>query len=263
MAMTYRTLEIERRGSAEIIWLNRPDVRNAFDEVMIEELHDAVRKAGADKSVRALVLAARGPVFCAGADLKWMERMAGFSRKENLADAQQLARLLSGLYRFPKPTLARVHGDCFAGGVGLVSACDIVLAAREARFCLTEVRIGLIPATVSPYVLRALGERLATRYMLSAERFGAEEAQRGGLVHACVDSGVLDAELDKVLAQFDESSPHAVEETKRLIREVSGRPIDAGVLDDTAEMIADARASDDGKEGVRAFLEKRKPSWSK
>jgi methylglutaconyl-CoA hydratase len=259
--MSYQTIDTERRGTAQILWLDRPDVRNAFDEVMIEELHDAVRKGGADRSVHALVVAARGPVFCAGADLNWMKRMAGYSRKENVADAELLARLLHSLYRCPKPTIARVHGDCYAGGLGLVAACDIAVAVREARFCLTEVKVGLIPATVSPYVLRAMGERAASRYMLSAERFDAAEAHRTGLLHASVPAAELDAEVDRLLAHFAEASPHALEETKRLVREVAGRSIDAGLVEDTAEMIADARASDDGKEGVRAFLEKRKPGW--
>jgi methylglutaconyl-CoA hydratase len=200
-------------------------------------------------------------VFCAGADLNWMRRMAGFSRKENVADAELLARLLHGLYRCPKPTIARVHGDCYAGGIGLVAACDIAVAAREARFCLTEVKVGLIPATVSPYVLRAMGERAASRYMLSAERFDAGEAHRAGLVHAAVPAAELDAEVDRLLAHFAEASRHALEETKRLIRAVAGRSIDADLVVDTAEMIADARASDDGKEGVHAFLEKRPPRW--
>ena len=228
---------------------------------MIEELLDAVRKAGADESVRALLLGGRGPVFCAGADLNYMKRMAGYSRDENVADAEQLAALLHAIWACPKPTVARVHGDCYAGGLGLIAACDMAIVVSGAKFALTEVKIGLIPATVSPYVLRAMGERAASRYMLTGERFSAEEAYRIGLVQGCVAADALDREIETLLAHFADASPIAVEEAKRLIRDVCGREIDEALIEDTAELIADARASDDGKEGVRSFLEKRKPRW--
>ncbi len=255
------TLQIEVRGAVAVIWLNRPEVRNAFNDATIAALAHAVDEAGADPGVRAVLLAARGPAFCAGADLNWMKSMARFSREQNVADAEKLAALLHTIYACPKPVVARVQGDCYAGGVGLVAACDIAIAAREAHFCLSEVKLGLIPATVSPYVLRAMGERLAARYMLTAERFPAAEALRAGLVQACVPLDALDAEVERVLGHFKQASPQALSDAKRLAHEVAGQPIDDALMSDTAERIADARASDDGKEGIAAFLEKRKPRW--
>jgi methylglutaconyl-CoA hydratase len=259
--MSFQTLQLERRAGTAVIWLNRPEVRNAFNDAMIAELVQAVRQAGEDDSARAVLLAARGSAFCAGADLNWMKAMAAYSREENRADALQLARMLHAIHSCPKPVVARVQGDCYAGGLGLVAACDIAIAAREAKFCLSEVKIGLIPATVSPYVLRAMGERLAARYMLTAERFTAEEAHRIGLVQGCAPGAQLDAAVDEILAHFAEASPQALRNAKRLIGEVAGRAIDEALIADTAERIADARASLDGREGVQAFLEKRRARW--
>ncbi len=255
------SLQIEARHAVAVIWLNRPEVRNAFNDATIAELTQAVDEAGCDPAVRAVLIAARGSAFCAGADLHWMKAMAGFSREQNVADAEKLAAMLNALYTCPKPVVARVQGDCYAGGVGLVAACDIAIAAREAHFCLSEVKLGLIPATVSPYVFRAMGERVGARYMLTAERFSAEEALRAGLVQGCVPLESLDAEVDRVLAHFRQASPQALADAKRLAREVAGESIDAALISDTAERIADARASDDGREGIAAFLEKRKPRW--
>ncbi len=257
----WTTLELERRPHAAIVWLNRPEVRNAFNETMIAEITDVFRQLAEDADVRAIVLAARGPVFCAGGDLNWMKKMAGYSAGENLADARGLAEMLRVIDTCPQAVVARVQGACYAGAMGLVAVSDIAIAAQEAEFCLSETRIGLIPATISPYVLRAMGERAARRWFLSAERFDAAHAAQIGFVHEVVPADALDARLDKILAALVQVSPNALRESKTLVRDVAGRHIDAALIDDTAERIAAIRASDDGREGVRAFLEKRKPAW--
>jgi len=254
-------LEIHIARRVAVVWLAREKVRNAFNETLIAELASTFVRLGADDGVRAIVLAARGPAFCAGADLDWMRRMAGYSFDENRADARALADMLRTIHECPKPTIARVHGDAYAGGMGLVAACDIAVAASTANFCLSETRLGLIPATISPYVIRAMGEQAARRYALTAERFDAAEALRLGFVHAVVPADGLDTRIEEVLAALMQTSGSAVSEAKRLVREVAGRPIDEALLADTAERIATARASDDGREGVRAFLDKRKPRW--
>lgn len=259
--MSYQTLELLRDKHVATVWLNRPDVRNAFDETSIAELTAVFRELGADATVRAVVLAARGPAFCAGADLNWMKKMAGYTREENRADAAQLADMLLGIHSCPKPVLARVQGDCYAGGMGLVAACDIAVAVEGANFCLSETRLGLIPATISPYVIRAMGESAARRYFLSAERFAAPEARRIGLVHEVVAPEALDTTVGGIAAALAANSPHAVQEAKRLVQDVAGQPLSAELIADTAERIADIRASEEGREGVRAFLEKRKPRW--
>jgi len=254
-------LEIHIARRVAVVWLAREKVRNAFNETLIAELASAFTRLGADDGVRAIVLAGRGPAFCAGADLDWMRRMAGYSFEENRADARALAEMLRTIDRCPKPTIARVHGDAYAGGLGLVAACDIAVAASTTGFCLSETRLGLVPATISPYVIRAMGEQAARRYALTAERFDAAEALRLGFVHAVVPADGLDTRIEEVLAALMQTSGSAVSEAKRLVREVAGRPIDEALLADTAERIATARASDDGREGVRAFLDKRKPRW--
>jgi methylglutaconyl-CoA hydratase len=247
--------------SVATVTLNRPDVRNAFNETTIAELTQAFRDLGGNMDVRAIVLAANGPAFCAGADLNWMKKMAGYTREENRADAAQLAEMLRVIYRCPKPVVAKIQGDCYAGGMGLVAACDIAVAADTANFCLSEVKLGLIPATISPYVIKAMGENAARRYFLTAERFSASEAQRIGFVHRVTPSDGLDAAVADLLKALVANSPNAVKEAKRLVQEVAGREIADALIADTAERIADIRASDEGKEGVRSFLEKRKPSW--
>jgi methylglutaconyl-CoA hydratase len=254
-------LDIHIARRVAVVRLAREKVRNAFNETLIAELAAAFTQLGADAGVRAIVLAARGPAFCAGADLDWMRRMAGYSHDENRADARALADMLRTIYECPKPTIARVHGDAYAGGMGLVAACDIAVAASTAHFCLSETRLGLIPATISPYVIRAMGEQAARRYALTAERFDAAEALRIGFVHAVVAAEDLDARIVEVLAALMQTSASAVAEAKRLVREVAGRPVDGQLAADTAERIAAIRASDDGREGVRAFLDKRKPRW--
>ncbi len=254
-------LEIHIAQHVAVVWLAREKLRNAFNETLIGELTSAFSRLGDDDDVRAVVLAGRGPAFCAGADLEWMRRMAGYSFEENRADAQRLAEMLRTIYLTPKPVIARVHGDVYAGGMGLVAACDIVVAANTANFCLSETRLGLIPATISPYVIRAMGEQAARRYALTAERFDATEALRIGFVHAVVAADALDVYVNEILAALMQTSISAVREAKRLVREIAGRPIDDATVSDTAERIAAIRASDDGREGVRAFLDKRKPRW--
>jgi methylglutaconyl-CoA hydratase len=260
--MNYETLQVEIDKGVATIRMNRPEVRNAFNEAMIAELARAFLAVDANAAVRAVVLAGAGPAFCAGADLNWMKKMSGYSPEENRADAMNLAVTLNTIYMMNKPTLARVHGAAFAGGMGLVAACDIAIAAEEAEFCLTEVKIGLTPANISPYVVAAMGERQARRYFLTAERFSAADALRIGVVHRMAPAAQLDAEIDKLLAHLLAASPAAIAASKELIRYVAHSSIDQAIMAGTAERIAAARASDDGKEGIRSFLEKRKPSWT-
>ncbi|HYF60052.1 MAG TPA: enoyl-CoA hydratase/isomerase family protein [Burkholderiaceae bacterium] len=260
--MTYATLETVLQQGVAVIWLNRPDVRNAMSAELIAELTDAVGAASDDPDVRAIVLAGRGSAFCAGADLNWMKRAASYGAAENEADAGRLAALLRAIAESPKPTVARVHGPAFAGGLGLVAACDVAIASIEdASFCLTEVRIGLIPAMISPYVLRAIGPRLASRYMLSAEVFDAAEAYRIGLVQGLAPTAELDASVNALLGRLLVAGPRALAATKALIRDVAGRPVDDALMRDTAGRIAAARAGEEGREGIASFLEKRKPAW--
>jgi len=260
--MKYKTLKIAVAHGVGVIWMNRPEVRNAFNETMIGELTHAFKAADADRNLRAVVLAGVGPAFCAGADLNWMKKMAGYSMRENHADALALAQMLNTLHMMNKPTIARVHGPAFAGGMGLVAACDIAVAAQEAEFCLSEVKLGLVPATIGPYVVAAIGERHARRYFLSAERFTAAEAFRIGLVHDIAPLQELDAKINELLANLLAASPAAIAASKDLIRAVAHGRIDQAMIADTAARIAAVRASPDGKEGVRSFLERRKPAWA-
>jgi methylglutaconyl-CoA hydratase len=259
--MNYTTLTCERSGHVAIVQLNRPELRNAFNETSITELADVFRALGVEDGVRAIVLAARGTAFCAGADLNWMKKMAAYTHEENRADAGQLADMLYAMYTCPKPIVAKVQGDCYAGGIGLVSVCDIAVAAEEVNFCLSEVKLGLIPATISPYVIKAMGENAARRYFLTAERFSAAEAHRIGFVHQVVKGEELDGAVADIVKQLCNASPNAVGEAKRLVREVGGMPLNADLIADTARRIADIRSSDEGREGVQSFLEKRKPNW--
>jgi methylglutaconyl-CoA hydratase len=259
--MNYDSLEIAIAGKVATITLNRPHLRNAFNEEAIADLTMAFDQVSQDTQVRAIVLAAKGPAFCAGADLHWMKKMAGYSAAENEADALRLADMLRTIYFSPKPVVARVQGDCYAGGMGLVAACDIVVASEGAQFCLSEVKLGLIPATISPYVIKAMGEQAARRWFLTAERFDAREAHRLGLAHEVVPLERLDASVDAIVAALVANSPNAVREAKKLVRDIAGLPIDDALLADTAGRIAAIRASGEGREGVASFLEKRKPSW--
>lgn len=255
------TLHIAYDAGVARITLARPDIRNAFSDVAIADITQAFLTVGARADVRAVVLAAEGPAFCAGADLNWMRRMADYSRDENRDDAGKLAEMLRVIYECPQPTLARVQGDVYAGGLGLVAACDMAVAAEGAGFCLSEVKIGLIPATISPYVIRAMGARAAHRYFLTGERFDAAEARRIGLVHEVVAAEALDDTVNGLLKPLLSAGPDAVRACKRLVVDVAGRDIDAGLIAATVEGIANIRASAEGKEGVQAFLSKRKPSW--
>lgn len=260
--MELNTIKITHGDQVATVTLTRPQTRNAFNQRCIAELTWAFDALGHDRHLRAIVLAAQGPAFCAGADLHWMEEMAGYSDDENRADAAQLALMLSTIYLCPHPVVAKVQGDVYAGGMGLVAACDIAVAVDSAQFCLSEVRLGLIPATIAPYVIRAMGQNAARRYFLTAERFSAQEAHRIGLVHEICTAGELDARVEAMVAALTGASPHAVHEAKLLVREIGGAAIDEILIADTAERIAAIRASEEGREGVRAFLDKRKPSWT-
>lgn len=254
------SLRVETSDGVATLTLDRPELHNAFDDALIRALTEAYREAGRDPAIRAILLAATGPSFSAGADLNWMRRMAGYSPEENLADARALAELMRTIDTCPKPTLARVQGSAFAGGLGLVACSDIAIAVPEAQFAVTEVRLGLIPAVISPYLVRAMGERQARRWFLTAARFTAEQALAMGLVHAVVPVDQLDAAIGAELKALRAGSPAALAAAKELVAAVA-RPIDAAVIEDSARRIADRRASPDGREGVSAFLDKRKPDW--
>ena len=256
------TLDIRRpsRFVAEV-WLNRPEVRNAFNDGVITELTEAFRALGADAELRVIVLGGHGKAFCAGADLSWMRTMSGYSWEENHADAARLAEMLWTIYSCPVPVVGRIQGDCYAGGVGLAAVCDVLVAAEGLNFCLSEARLGLLPATIGPYVVRAMGEQASRRYFITAERFTAAQAKALGFVHELVAAEALDAKVAEVVALLVANGPAAVKACKRLVQDVAGRPIDAALRDDTARRIADIRASAEGREGVSAFLGKREPGW--
>lgn len=243
------------------VTLKRPEVRNAFDDATIAALTEAFTALGADHSVRVVVLAALGPAFCAGADLNWMRRMAQYSDAENRADAAALAAMLQTIHHCPKPVIAAIQGDVFAGGMGLVAACDIALAVDSAQFCLSEVRLGLVPATISPYVVRAMGVRAAHRYALTAERFSAAEALRIGFVHEVLAPDALSERVQGLAQTLAANGPEAVACTKALLHRVANEPLGPKLIDHTVDLIAQVRASDEGREGIGAFLDKRKPTW--
>ena len=256
------TIDVAERNDVALVTLNRPDVHNAFDETLIAELTEALRTLDTNPRVRAVVLLGNGKSFCAGADLKWMERMAGYAYEQNVADAGALARLLQTLSGLTKPTIARVHGPTYGGGVGLVACCDIAIASHDATFALSEAKLGLIPATIAPYVVEAIGARHARRYMITAERFDAAEAYRIGLVHDLTSSvETLDERVNELLGALMLAGPHAQKAAKALVRAVAHRAIDERVVADTAERIAAIRASDEGREGIAAFLARRPPAW--
>jgi methylglutaconyl-CoA hydratase len=248
-------------GMVATVTLNRPEMRNAFNDAMIAELTQAFTLLGQDPQVRAIVLAAVGPAFCAGADLNWMRRMADYTHTENLADAGQLAEMLRVIYSCPKPTVARIQGDVYAGGMGLVAVCDTAVSVDRANYCLSEVKLGLYPATISPYVIRAMGARAAHRYFLTAERFDAAEALRIGFVHAVTSAEQLDDKVAEITKALVSASPNAVKECKTLLHDVAGQDINAPLIAHTVNGIARIRASAEGKEGVQSFLQKRQPNW--
>ncbi len=257
----YTTLRYAVDGPVATVTLDRPDVRNAFDEATIADLARAFERVAADDAVRVMVLAGAGDVFCAGADLNWMRRVAGYSYEENLEDARVFAKMIEALYRLPKATIAAVQGACMGGGVGLVCACDVVVAADTARFALREVLLGIAPATIAPYVLRRMGERYAHDYFLTGRSFDAARAREIGVVDDVVARADLQAQVARRVRGFLRAAPGALRETKALIDRVAGRPVEE-VQDDMAQTIARLRESDEGREGFAAFFEKRRPAWA-
>jgi len=257
----YQHLEIDDRGAVRWIWLNRPEVRNAFNDALIGEISAAFAEVESAEGVRVVVVAARGPAFCAGADLNWMRAMASFSHADNHADALRVARMFHAVHSCSRPVIARVQGDAYGGGVGLAAACDIVIAADSVNFGLSEVRLGIVAATISPHLVRAMGARQAARYMLTAEKFDGKRARELGLVHELVKANGLDYEVERQASVLLSSSPAALAATKRLLADVVEAPMDDVLLAATAKCIADARVSPEGREGITAFLEKRAPAW--
>ena len=262
MTFPFFVEEIDERGVARIT-LTRAEVHNAFNEVLIAELTAVLEGLRDDSRVRILVLTAQGRSFSAGADLKWMKAMADFSEEENREDALRLARLMQTLNALPIPTLALVQGPAYGGGVGLVACCDIVVAVEEAKFCLSEVKLGLIPAVISPYVSAAIGEAAVRRYFLTAEAFSAWEAQRLGLVHEVVDHASLEAKGRQIVDALLQGGPKAQAAAKELVFATAKAAPDSAMIEDTAKRIAALRASPEGREGINAFLEKRSPDWQK
>jgi methylglutaconyl-CoA hydratase len=254
------TLNLEQHESVARITLNRPDLRNAFDETLIAELTDAFTQLSDDSRVRVVVLGGAGSAFCAGADLAWMQRMASYSHAENLADARTLQRLFAAIAHCPKVTIARVHGAAMGGGAGLVTACDIALATPEAKFAFSEVRLGLAPAVIGPYVVEKIGLGAARALFVTGETFGADEALRLGLLHQIVPAEELDAALGQKIKHVLAAGPNAIAASKELLRAIVSKTPDEAAQT-TVECIAALRVSPEGQEGIRAFLEKRSPLW--
>jgi methylglutaconyl-CoA hydratase len=259
--MRWQTLKVAIKGRQATIMLNRPDVFNAFDETLVKELESSFRELTDSGEIRVIVLAGIGKCFSAGADLRWMKTTADLSEEENIADAYGLGAMLRTIYTCPKPVIARVHGDAYGGGVGLIAAADIAVAADSACFSLSEVKLGLIPAMIGPYVIRAIGARAARRYFITAERFDAIEALRIGLVHKIAPTDALDRVIESLVAAVLQNGPGAVARSKRLVQDLDGQSLSDDLLADTARRIAQTRATDEAREGVRAFLEKRLPAW--
>lgn len=257
----YQSIITEIDAGVGVITLNRAERHNAFDAALVSELSAAIDLMAAESMVRVLVIASTGKSFCAGADLNWMKRAAGYNSEENLRDARALAEMLRRLAQCPKPTVARIQGSAYGGGVGLIACCDIAIATFDAEFSLTEVKLGLIPAVISPHVIAAIGERHARRYMLTAERFSATEANRIGLLHEIVTDATLDVEVGKIVEALLQNGPTALAECKALIAAVAGQPLSPEVIEDTAQRITRLRSSSEGREGMNAFLEKRKANW--
>jgi len=255
-------VRIARDHDVARVTLNRPELNNALNEALIEELRSAFESIAGDRSIATLVLAGEGKSLCAGADINWMRKAGSYSRDENIKDALPLVRMLSVLDRMPQTTVARVQGPIYGGGVGVVAACDIAIGSSEATFCLSEVRLGIVPGMISPYVLRAIGERTARRYFQTAEVFNADEAHRIGLLHEVVAPDALDERVAKMLKQLKSAAPGARSIAKKLAGDIAGRPIDEALMSETAQLIADVRAKPEAREGLTAFLEKRKPSWN-
>ena len=259
--MPFQALQIELSGPVATLWMNRPDLHNAFDETLIAELTAACVALNEDNDVRIVILAGRGKSFSAGADLNWMKRAANNGLDDNLNDARALARMLRTLAEMKKPTIARIQGAALGGGMGLAAACDIAVASTKAVFATSEVKFGIIPSAISPYVLRAIGARQAYRYFQSAERIDAHRALDIGLVHETVEPEQLDAKISDIVDSLLQGGPLSQAAAKDLIRTVNGRPINDTLVDDTAHRIAHLRATPEAREGIAAFLDKRQPSW--
>jgi methylglutaconyl-CoA hydratase len=265
---TLQHIEIEQRGAVRWLWLNRPEVRNAFNDALVSDIAAAFADVEASAETRVVVIAGRGPAFCAGADLNWMRAMAGHlltekGHADNFADALKVARMFNAVHSCSRPVIARVQGDAFGGGVGLVAACDVAVALDSVNFVLSEVKLGIVAATISPHVVRAMGARQAARYMLTAERFGAVRARELGLVHELANTATLDSTVESICNSLLAASPAALAATKRLLADVVEAPLDDVLLAATAKCIADARVSPEGREGIAAFLEKRAAAWVK
>ena len=258
--MDYKRILVESQGPIATITLNRPEAHNAFDEVMITEITGAVTELSVVSHVRAIALTGAGGSFCAGADLDWMRRVAGFTREENLADALNLQRMFASIAESPKVTIARVNGAALGGGAGLVAVCDIAIAVDFAKLGFTEVRLGLAPAVIAPFVIERIGPGAARALFVTGDRISAEEAQRIGLIHSVASASDLDAVVSRITGSVLASGPHAISETKRLLREINGKT-PAESAESTVACIADLRAGEEGQEGIRAFLEKRTPSF--
>lgn len=256
------TMDIDERGVATVT-LNRPHIHNAFDDVVIAELISAFESIHQNNDVRVMILAATGKSFCAGADLNWMKKMASYSYEENKQDAGNLARLFSSLYNLNKPTIARVQGAVYGGGVGLVACCDIAIGSKLSKFCLSEVKLGLVPATISPYVIEAIGPRMAKRYFMTAEVLSSRRARRIGLLSEVVSEEELDASVQSIVTPLLKNGPGSISIAKDLINNISYSAIDEQLIDLTSDLIANVRVSDEGQEGLTAFLEKRAPNWKK
>ncbi len=251
---------VDDRGVATVC-LNKPDMHNAFDDSLIAELTRLFNQIANDDNIRAMVLAGNGKSFCAGADLNWMRRMASYTYEENVEDAKGLATMLKTLNELPKPTIARVQGAAYGGAIGLIACCDVAIASKLTKFCLSEVKLGLIPATISPYVIEAMGARVSRRYFATAEVFSARRARRLGLVSEAVNEDELDENVELIIKNLLRNSPAAVAAAKQLVTDVKGRPMDDALLEMTSVRIAEIRGSEEGQEGLKAFLEKRKPNW--
>jgi len=262
MPENYETIILSVEGQAARVWLNRPEIHNAFNATMIRELADAFERIAGDQGVRVVVLSGKGPSFCAGADLNWMREIIKYSFDQNLEESLAIAELHYKIYSLPKPTIARVNGTAIGGGTGFLSACDVVIAAGGAKFGLSEVKIGLVPAAISPFVLRRIGESQARRYFLSGERFDAARALEIGLVNEAVPAEELDAKVDELVGALLTSGPEALASCKELLKNIPGMSFEEAKTY-TARMIAGLRISPEGQEGMASFLEKRKPKWAR
>ncbi len=256
----FKTLVLDQKNNIVTVTLNRPELHNAFNEVMIQELTKAFTLLSKDKNIRIIILTGNGESFCAGADLNWMKKMSSFTKKENLEDSKRLHKMLETIYRCAKPVIAKVNGSAIGGGVGLVAAADIALAYNSAKFGLSEVRLGLIPAVISPFVMKKMGEANAREYFLTAERFDAVKARQMNLVNEVGSPEEIEKKLEEKIKFLLSAGPEALAESKLLIEKVSGQPIEK-ISTFTSRKIAERRASKEGREGIQAFLEKRKPTW--